>query len=654
MSSESRDRTPGRRDEGTLASRLTAALSPLLGIGRRARVTISRIVNPDYDAIADLVDETSHILGTDIGVEHVAEEAHTAAPAEPAVSVPEPVMPTEVPVEVVRPAHDEEDIEVLGPGGGSFMDEFSAPVAPARVDATPTSGAAVVSEVAAAPFAGFSLGTDVIKETTCMVLHDEVADTMAIAVPGIAAAGMEFEDVSSEDSALESELAAAEPDDAVEFFPDLKAVDAADVPAEGPAESDAAVPDVPAADGSEVPFMTVSEEVPAVEAPVEAEAIGPAPELTAVAASDEVPAIAEAEPVAVIDAPAEVGCVEAPVRESIASAPEAPVLEMPAPAEHLEAPSEVPAISAASAPEAIAAAEAPEMIPCAEERIAIEAPAEDVLLAEPIGQESLVQAESVAEVCAPEPVIAVEAAEPVEAIAPAEAVEAIRSPEEVLFVEAPEVQESIAAPEAVIAVESAEAVEAITSPEEVPAVESAEAQESIPAPEEAMAVEAPEAIEAIQSPEQIPVIEAAEAQESIAAPEPVIAVEAPASVEASEPMAEPVAVPEAVPVSAEALSEDVIVLGPVSSDAEVCEPSAACVAEAVAEPPVEIAIGTEADSMPVPEPAAVMEAEPDVADVSEEDVGPLAGHVGISFGFFGLPRSPMSRASTLTFSFGRP
>ena len=67
-----------------MASRLTAALSPLLGIGRRARVTISRIVNPDYDAIADLVDETSHILGTDIGVEHVAEEAHTVAPAEPA------------------------------------------------------------------------------------------------------------------------------------------------------------------------------------------------------------------------------------------------------------------------------------------------------------------------------------------------------------------------------------------------------------------------------------------------------------------------------------------------------------------------------------------------------------------------------------------
>lgn len=619
MSSESRDRTPGRRDEGTLASRLTAALSPLLGIGRRARVTISRIVNPDYDAIADLVDETSHILGTDIGVEHVAEEAHAAAPAEPAVSTPEPVMPTEVPVEVVRPAHDEEeDIEVLGPGGGSFMDEFSAPVAPARVDATPTSGAAVVSEVAAAPFAGFSLGTDVIKETTCMVLHDEVADTMAIAVPGIAAAGMEFEDVSSEDSALESEHVAAEPDDAVEFFPDLKAVDAADVPAEDPAESDAAVPDVPAADGSEVPFMTVSEEAPAVEAPVGAEAIGPAPELTAVAAPDEVPAISEAEPVAVIDAPAEVGCIEAPVRESIASAPEVPVLEMPAPAEHLEAPSEVPAIPAASAPEAIAAAEAPEMIPCAEERIAIEAPAEDVLLAEPVGQETLVQAVPVEGVCAPEPVIAVEAAEPVEAIAPAEAVEAIRSPEEVPSVEAPEVQESIAAPEVVIA------------------------------------VEAPEAIEAIRSPEQVPVIEAAEAQESIAAPEPVIAVEAPASVEASEPMAESAAVPEAAPVSAETPSEDVIALGPVSSDAEVCEPSAACVAEAVAEPPVEIAIGTEADSMPVPEPAAVMEAEPDVADVSEEDVEPLAGHVGISFGFFGLPRSPMSRASTMTFSFGRP
>ena len=130
--------------------------------------------------------------------------------------------------------------------------------------------------------------------------------------------------------------------------------------------------------------------------------------------------------------------------------------------------------------------------------------------------------------------------------------------------------------------------------------------------------------------------------------------EAPASVEASELMAESAAVPEAVPVSAEAPSEDVIALGPVLSVADVCESSAACVAEAVAEPPVEFAIGTEADSMSVPEPAAVMEAEPDVADVSEEDVEPLAGHVGISFGFFGLPRSPMSRASTMTFSFGRP
>ena len=555
MSSESNDTTPGIRDEGTLASRLRSALGSVLGIGRRARETLSRIVNPDYDAVDDLVRETKGILGTESGIKVLDTDEMPAVEDARAEGIEENV------IEVVSPAGPEEQVreekfDVLGPGGGSFTDDFAFPVIErAEVAATSTSGAAVVSNIGG-EHSRLGLEDDEgaeeapkVRETTCIVLDDEVADTMIIAAPELSADSLEMEDVVSEERQLAS----------VEAVPD--------VVAEEPVHMDA---------DAEV---SVSEDMTFIAVPETVAQIGPADVVEAV------------------EAPAETPVLDAGTVEYVAPAEEAPMI---APAEEQAAVPMPEAVKAVAAPETEVLAAPAEAIPLGapESVAAIESPSEAVeAIVASAGSEAVEAPAEIPVIVAPETVEAVEAQAEVEAIAEPVAVEAIEAPVET---------EAITSPETVEALEASVEVGAVAAPEAV---------EAIPLPETVEAVEAPAEIQMVTSPEVVESIEAPVEAEAIAAPEAVEAIPLPEVAEA--------------PVEAEVVSE---------IQESVAAPVAVDVPEAETQMQTSVdddALMDEGIQMPVDTPQSSF------------------GRVGVSFGFFGLPSSPMSRSSTVRFSFGR-
>ena len=489
-------------------------------------------------------------------------------------------------IEVVSPAGPEEQVreeklDVLGPGGGSFTDDFAFPVIErAEVAATSTSGAAVVSNIGG-EHSRLGLEDDEgaeeapkVRETTCIVLDDEVADTMIIAAPELSADSLEMEDVVSEERQLAS----------VEVAPD--------VVAEEPVHMDA---DAEASVSEDMTFIAVPETVAQ---------IGPADVVEAV------------------EAPAETPVLDAGTVEYVAPAEEAPMI---APAEEQAAVPMPEAVKAVAAPETLEVLAAPaEAIPLGapESVAAIEPPSEAVeAIVAPAESEAVEAPAEIPVITAPETVEAVEALAEVEAITAPEAVDVIAMPEAVEAVEAPAEVEAIAEPVAVEAIEAPVETEAITAPETVEALEASvevgavaapEAVEAIPMPEVAEAVEAPAETQMVTSPEVVESIEAPVEAEAIAAPEAVEAIPMPEVAEA--------------PVEAEVVSE---------IQESVAAPEAVDTPEAMQTSVDDDALMDEGIQMPVDTPQSSF------------------GRVGVSFGFFGLPSSPMSRSSTVRFSFGR-
>ena len=556
MSSESKIRTPSDGIVGALAAHARGFMNSLLGIGRKARLRLSRMIYPDYDAIGDLLEENDAILGTD----RFSLEAGVNSTAGSFLSVP---------------AAEKAEAPVIKDDDSSLFERVDDGAVTSQVDyqekpvfvheasmATATSGGTVVNEptqsnigIADEPEQKTEAGASDAPEffpgieqkaakaaeepVISFPIEDRVVDMMILTVSGIDGDAVEFGDVEQENLAIEGQ---ADIDDGCGMF---VACDGTVIDMNAVAETDVQ---------EEACMLSAPEQISAISAPME---------MSALSAPAEAAQIGVSEQMQMIDAPEEVMAVGAPEQFSAIAAAEAPAaIAAPVSAEYEETQS------------ALVAAGVEVFVQETVDRLVEEEAREQARLEAAIA-EAAFTAEAVRKFVQ----------ETVDRIAAEEA-------EKQAKLEAALAQAALTA--AAVRVFVQESVDTI-------AAEEAEKQ----ARADAMAADAPFVVQAIQAMTLKTVSRIAD-EESRYIPE----------------------VRESV--SDEAVSELEVDEPDVYSEAFVSAPS----------------VGTESDSGAEVCTDAMNSVMAQVAETS-------CGRTSVSFGFFGMPQSPVSRASTVMFRFGR-
>ena len=533
MSSESKIRTPSDGIVGALAAHARGFIDSLLGIGRKNRLKISRMIYPDYDAISDLMNKNESILG----IEKFSLNEGTGASTGNF---------TGVVLSKIKTEEKEEDIDsmfepVTDSGMQSEIDYSAAPVVNSNCDmATPTSatvespaGSGSMIGIVEEPqpreaekdahefFPDIEQTAEAEPEVISFPIEDEVVDMMILTVGGIDYDAVEFSDAEQENVAL-SCTAVCEADEGCMFC---------------------------ACDGTVID-MTVAAEEPADEA------------------------------VCMLAAPAETAALAAPAPMEVLSAPvQAAAIAAPAEVLAVEAPEQLPEIEASSAADeeeaemqaALIAAGVEVFVQETVDRLVAEDEAESQAKLEAAIRDAALAADAVRDMVQ----------RTVDRIAAEEA-------EKQAKLEAAIEQAALTA--AAVQVFVQESIDRI-------AAEEAEKQAKL----EAAIREAALVAEAVRSMVRKTVDSIADAE---AAYVPEVHVEAPAAEVYAQEEPETYAEVFAVPAESEDFSAD------------VC-------AEAVTQIPA--------------------------AQAAEA----VTGRTSVSFGFFGMPVSPMSRASTVNFRFGR-